>query len=122
MSSKTDKRLVPDLRFPEFRDTDGWATKLMREIYEFRGNNSLSREKLNYVQGSVKNIHYGDIHTKYKTLFDITKEIVPYINTSELLDGLKVGSCCVEADMVFADASEDLEDVGKSIEIVKLKL
>ena len=30
-------------------------------------------------QGS-KNIHYGDIHTKFQTLFDLEKENVPYIN------------------------------------------
>lgn len=75
---------------------------------------------LNYENGSVKNIHYGDIHTKFQTLFDITKETVPFINPSESLEKIKPESYCVEGDMVFADASEDLADVGKSIEIVNL--
>lgn len=89
------------------------------EVYSFRGNNSLSRDKLNYVAGSVKNIHYGDIHTKFSTHFDITKELVPYINESEERI-VREENLCTEGDMIFADASEDLADIGKSIEIVNL--
>lgn len=114
------KKLVPRLRFPEFRRAEGWKADLMGEAYSFKGNNSLSRDKLNYEAGSVKNIHYGDIHTKFSTHFDIKKEIVPYINTSESLTTFKVENFCIEGDMIFADASEDLADIGKAIEIVRL--
>ncbi|MFN8998773.1 MAG: restriction endonuclease subunit S, partial [Betaproteobacteria bacterium] len=111
--------LVPKLRFPEFRGAKAWALEPMGEIYSFKGNNSLSRDKLNYVAGSVKNIHYGDIHTKFSTHFDITKELVPFINESE--EGIvRDENLCAEGDMIFADASEDMADIGKSIEIVSL--
>lgn len=111
--------LVPKLRFLEFREAQGWAPEPMGEVYSFKGNNSLSRDKLNYVAGSVKNIHYGDIHTKFSTHFDITKELVPFINESE--EGIvRDENLCAEGDMIFADASEDLADIGKSIEIVRL--
>jgi type I restriction enzyme, S subunit len=112
--------LVPKLRFPEFRNGPSWAAKPMGEAYSFKGNNSLSRDQLNYEHGSVKNIHYGDIHTKFSTLFDITKERVPFINPAESLDGFRPENECLEGDMIFADASEDLEDIGKSIEVVRL--
>ena len=112
--------VVPKLRFPEFRDAGEWSNKSMGEVYSFKGNNSLSRDKLNYESGSIKNIHYGDIHTKFSTLFDISKETVPYINSSESQESFKAESYCVEGDMVFADASEDLADIGKCIEIVRL--
>jgi type I restriction enzyme S subunit len=92
----------------------------MGELYTFKGNNSLSRDKLNCSYGTVKNIHYGDIHTKFHPIFDIENEIVPYINQSESLDTIKPDNYCIEGDMVFADASEDLEDIGKSIEVVRL--
>lgn len=92
----------------------------MGTIYSFKSNNSLSREDLNYENGFVKNIHYGDIHTKYHSLFDITKEAVPFINISESLNSFKEDSYCIEGDMIFADASEDLQDIGKSIEIINL--
>jgi type I restriction enzyme S subunit len=120
MPSDTKPNLMPKRRFPEFRDTPAWDGKSMDEVYAFKGNNSLSRDKLNYDRGSVKNIHYGDIHTKFSTHFDITEETVPFINPSESLDSFRDENFCVEGDMIFADASEDLEDVGKSIEIVNL--
>lgn len=112
--------LVPKLRFPEFRGAAGWRAEPMGGVYSFKGNNSLSRDQLNYENGSVKNIHYGDIHTKFSTLFDITKETVPFINPSESLNGFRPENDCVEGDMIFADASEDLQDIGKSIEIIRL--
>lgn len=112
--------LTPKLRFPEFRDSPAWNGTPMAKAYSFKGNNSLSRDQLNYEHGSVKNIHYGDIHTNFSTLFDVTKETVPFINPSESLDGLRPENDCVEGDMIFADASEDLADIGKSIEIVQL--
>jgi type I restriction enzyme S subunit len=80
---------VPRLRFPEFREAGEWNRKLMSEVYSFRGNNSLSRANLNYESGLIKNIHYGDIHTKFSTLFDISKESVPYINAPESQDLFK---------------------------------
>jgi len=114
------RTLVPKRRFPEFRDAKEWTKKPMGEVYSYKGNNSLSRDKLNYASGSIKNIHYGDIHTKFSTLFDITKETVPYVNASESQKPFKAENYCIEGDMVFADASEDLDDIGKSIEIVNL--
>lgn len=112
--------LVPKLRFPEFLETEGWTLKPMGEVYSFKGNNSLSRDKLNYVAGSVRNIHYGDIHTKFSSHFDITKELVPFINEANA-GTIRDENFCSEGDMIFADASEDLADIGKSIEIVHLK-
>jgi type I restriction enzyme S subunit len=110
---------IPKLRFPEFRETEGWTSEPMGEVYSFKGNNSLSRDKLNYVAGSVKNIHYGDIHTKFSTHFDITKELVPFINESE--EGVvRDENLCAEGDMIFADASENMADIGKCIEITSL--
>jgi type I restriction enzyme, S subunit len=111
--------LVPKLRFPEFRGAKAWASEPMGEVYSFKGNNSLSRDKLNYVAGSVKNIHYGDIHTKFSSHFDITKELVPFINESELRI-VREDNLCAEGDMIFADASEDMADIGKCIELVCL--
>ena len=69
---------VPNLRFPGFEGE--WKMKKLGEVLDFKVTNSFSRENLNYERGTVKNIHYGDIHTKFSTLFDITKEEVPYLN------------------------------------------
>lgn len=118
MNKQEEKGLVPKLRFPEFRNAKEWNLEPFGNIYSFKTTNSFSRDDLNYSEGSVKNIHYGDIHTKFSTLFDITREKVPFINPSISIEKIKEESYCCEGDMIFADASEDEKDVGKSIEII----
>ncbi|MFZ4616715.1 MAG: restriction endonuclease subunit S [Rectinemataceae bacterium] len=121
MSLKDSKaKATPRLRFPEFRGGDGWNTARMTDLYSCMRNNALSRDKLNYEHGTVKNIHYGGIHTKFSTLFDIGEERVPYINATEEIPDADSGDYCIEGDIILADASEDMTDVGKSIEIIRL--
>ncbi|MBE7689212.1 restriction endonuclease subunit S [Tenacibaculum piscium] len=114
---KSDK-LIPSLRFSEF--VGEWEKKLYGDIYSFYTTNSFSRDNLNYKIGEIKNIHYGDIHTKFSTLFDIEKELVPFINPEVNLDRIKNENYCQEGDLVIADASEDYQDIGKTIELVNL--
>lgn len=106
---------IPELRFANFADI--WKDYKMIDLYSFKVTNSFSRDDLNYNVGSVKNIHYGDIHTKFQTLFDIRKENVPYINLEISIKRIAEDNYCQEGDLIIADASEDLNDVGKSIEI-----
>jgi type I restriction enzyme, S subunit len=106
-----------------FKDENGeefaeWEVKKLGEVFSFKVTNSFSRNNLNYEKGEVRNIHYGDIHTKFKTLFDIQKETVPFINQEIAVQKISEDNYCKKGDMIFADASEDLNDVGKSIEIV----
>jgi type I restriction enzyme S subunit len=112
------QKKIPELRFPEFKDD--WEKKRYGDIFSFRTTNSYSRENLNYIEGKVKNIHYGDIHTKFNTLFDIEKESVPFINSQIKLNGTSNDNYCQVGDLIIADASEDYEDVGKCIEMVNL--
>ena len=109
---------VPRLRFLGF--SGEWEWKTFDKVYSLKVTNSFSRDKLNYEKGLVKNIHYGDIHTKFFTLFDIKKEVVPYINPLQSIENIKPENYCVEGDIIFADASEDLNDIGKNIEIINL--
>ena len=111
-------RNLPKLRFSQF--TDSWENKKLGELMTFKVTNSYSRDNLNYESGTVKNIHYGDIHTKFQTLFDLEKENVPYINEDIPLSRISEDFYCQEGDIIFADASEDLNDVGKSIEVINL--
>ncbi len=108
-----------------FSDENGnpypdWEEKKYGDIYSFYSTNSFSRDVLNYDSGEVKNIHYGDIHTKFKTQFDLKEEDVPFINSDVDLSKIKPESYCQEGDLVIADASEDYNDIGKSIELVDL--
>lgn len=112
------QNLVPELRFPEFEGE--WIVKLYEDIYSFKTTNSYSRDNLNYEKGEVKNIHYGDIHTKFDSLFDITKEFVPFLNKDINTSRFPEESYLKEGDLVVADASEDYNDIGKTIEISNL--
>lgn len=108
-----------------FKDDDGnnysdWEAKLFGDVFSFFSTNSYSRDNLNYEDGTVKNIHYGDIHTKFKSHFDITKEYVPYLNKEISLHKLSDEQYCKEGDLIIADASEDYTDIGKSIELVNV--
>jgi type I restriction enzyme S subunit len=111
-----------ELRFKDDNGNDfaDWEEMKFGSVFTFRTTNSLSREKLNYDDGKVKNIHYGDIHTKFNLLFDITKEPVPYINIDVELKKIDADNYCKEGDLIIADASEDYADIGKSIEIINL--
>ena len=112
--------IQPILRFPEFRDDPTWSAPQFSDLYRFKQTNTLSRDNLNYETGTIKNIHYGDIHTKFKTLFRVGDEYVPYINPDASANGFNDSTFCEEGDIVFADASEDLDDVGKAIEVFSL--
>ena len=116
MSGNEKRPLVPRLRFPEFREA--WASSPMSELYSFKCNNSLSRDKLNYAGGSFRNIHYGDIHTKFALHFRADTEPVPYINDGESHSAVRPENYSIAGDVVFADASEDMKDIGKAIEII----
>lgn len=105
-----------------FKDENGdvysaWKIKPLKELYTLLNTNSLSRSELNYENGNIKNIHYGDIHTRFNSRFDITKELVPYISKN-----IKIAEECYcrKGDLVIADASEDYNDIGKCIEIINV--
>ncbi|UPT68989.1 MAG: restriction endonuclease subunit S [Sphingobacteriales bacterium JAD_PAG50586_3] len=95
-------------------------SKKMGQVFSFKTTNSYSREKLNYEVGDVKNIHYGDIHTQYRTLFDAKKESTPFINLDTNIQKISQDNYCMVGDVILADASEDLQDVGKSIEVINI--
>ena len=108
-----------------FKDDDGqyfpeWEEKTMGDIFTFIQTNSFSRELLSYETGIVKNIHYGDIHTKFKSNFKIDNENVPFIKPNIDLSKISADCYCKEGDLLIADASEDYADVGKAIEIISL--
>lgn len=112
-----------ELRFKDDdgRDYPAWVEKVMGDVFTFIQTNSFSRELLNYEDGLVKNIHYGDIHTKFKSNFKIDNEKVPFVNPTVDLSKIPESCYCKEGDLVIADASEDYADVGKAIEISSLQ-
>jgi type I restriction enzyme S subunit len=118
LHNEKKKILVPQLRFQEF---DGEFEQInFGKLYSFHTTNSLSRDKLNFENGNVYNIHYGDIHTKFETHFYLRNENVPLINEDVDLSKIKKESYCKNGDIIIADASEDYADIGKSIELIDI--
>jgi type I restriction enzyme, S subunit len=110
------------LRFKDDHGNDfpEWEEKKYSEIYTFQNTNSYSRDLLTYEGGEVRNIHYGDIHTKFRSNFYLSQEVVPFIKPEVELKRISKDCYCRVGDLVIADASEDYADVGKCIEIMEL--
>ena len=106
---------VPKLRFSEFNDE--WQNICLKNVFEYYSTNSLSREQLSN-DGIIKNIHYGDIHKKYSATVDVEKDVDTYIKDTNYKNKYEL---CKNNDLIFADASEDYEGIGKAIELINIK-
>ena len=93
-----------------------WKTKCLGDHVRFLRHGSYPRIDLTS-GGTVGYLHYGDIHTSTRVRLARGARVLPTLpsNRARLLDRLEVG------DVVFVDASEDLEGVGKSVEIGELE-
>jgi len=109
--------LVPKLRFKREDGTEypEWSNKSFANAFAPLNNNTFSRDMLSE-NGTVLNIHYGDILVKFGEVCDIKTADIPKVNADietskydELQDG----------DIILADTAED-ETVGKAIEIYRV--
>ncbi|MBK9957899.1 MAG: restriction endonuclease subunit S [Chitinophagaceae bacterium] len=103
----------PEMRFAGF--TEEWEEKGFERVFSNISNNSLSREKLNYITGLAKNVHYGDILVKFNDVLDVKKVSLPYISDNATVEKLKK-SILKDGDIIISDAAED-EIVGKCVEL-----
>ena len=69
-------------------------------------------------EGTIKNVHYGDILVKYGELIDVKNEQMPNIIDNTVAEKYKA-SILQNGDVIFADTAED-ETVGKCSEIAEL--
>lgn len=94
-----------------------WGEIKIGDVFDFVKSYSHSRDNLTYdsVEGSIYNIHYGDIHAVFENdVLDMqTANRIPYLKKEfgDEFEFLKDG------DIIIADASEDYEGVGESVEI-----
>lgn len=92
-----------------------WVEKDFASVFTILKNNTLSREELNYEDGIVQNIHYGDILIKFGSVVNAEKENLPYITDDEKAQK-HLANVLENGDIVIADTAED-ETVGKVVEI-----
>lgn len=100
-------------RLPGFNGT--WADIKLGDHVTYIKTVALSRAQLD-PSSPLRYLHYGDIHTRDDVRLDASREPMP--RAANALAGragrLRVG------DLVFADASEDPDGVGKSVEITSV--
>ena len=112
-----DNEKKPALRFKGF--TDPWEQRKLDDAFEFTvPNNTLSRAKLNQENGSVMDVHYGDVLIKYGAVLDAQYDELPFI-TGKTKEDFK-GALLQDGDIIIADTAED-ETTGKACEIINIQ-
>ena len=110
--------MVRELKHTEIGDIPvDWELQTFDETFRVISNNTLSRENLNNRGGAVRNIHYGDILTKFPEVLDCNEDEIPFINDLSLLSSST--QLLQDGDVVIADTAED-ETVGKVTEVQNL--
>lgn len=97
-------------RLPGF--TDEWQFHKIEEMFEFLPTANNPRSQLS-ASGEVAYVHYGDIHTRWRTCLDCDQETLPFVD-EDLVGNVPF---LQEGDLVIADASEDYEGLGIAVEI-----
>lgn len=90
-----------------------WEKSKFSDVFDNINNSTFSRDCLNYVDGNVKYIHYGDILTTFDSTVNAEASNVPYVNKD--IDCQKY-QLLADGDIIVADTAED-DTVGKSVEI-----
>ena len=107
------KQNKPAIRFKGF--TDAWEQRKFDEVFDCTvPNNTLSRAELSYDEGTVLNVHYGDVLIKYGSVLDVQKDDIPRIPHRCREDFN--GALLQDGDVIIADTAED-ETTGKACEI-----
>lgn len=101
-------------RLPGF--SGEWEVKTFGEIFDYQSTATNSRSDLNE-DGDSYYIHYGDIHTRFHSHLDFRINQPPRIKRGRCRNA----SLIKNGDWILADASEDFDGVGKSIEILGLE-
>ncbi len=102
--------LTGKTRLPGF--SGEWKVRKFGEVFQFLNTANNSRSDLS-VNGGIKYIHYGDIHTKWRSFLDCSSDELPLIQR----DKVRNMPFLEDGDLVMADASEDYEGIGISVEV-----
>ena len=94
--------------------TADWTKYRCSDFLKAYSTNSLSWDKLSYKDcDGILNLHYGLIHNGAPTLINTASYNLPLI----IEDMPKAYELCKNGDVIFADASEDTNDICKPVEI-----
>ena len=100
--------LTGQTRLPVFRGE--WEVKRLGDHVAFLRNGTNSRAELTQ-EGPVKYLHYGDVHAVAG--IQLRPDALPSLPSEDAKSLARLR----DGDLVFADASEDLAGVSKSVEM-----
>ena len=106
-----DALLTPTARLPGF--TEEWERVRLGDLYDPLSTAAVARAA--YVSGQgVACVHYGDIHVHYDGFVRMGQDHVAAVP----MRLVRAASRLKSGDVLIADAAEDLDGVGKAIELV----
>lgn len=105
----------PELRFEGF--TGPWETRNWGSLGSVLRHNSLARADLTTEDTGIRNVHYGDVLTEFRSVLNPSVDNIPFARST--MKG-KLGDPLQDGDIIFADAAED-ETVGKCCELRNTK-
>ena len=107
---------IPKIRYPQFKDP--WEQRKLGEVFDLGvPNNTYSRAQLSS-EGDIKNIHYGDVLTKYPSVLDVQQPEIPYVSVE--IDKDLSNGYLYDGDIILADTAED-ETAGKVTEVRNIR-
>ena len=107
----TDKKRLPGFSVE-------WSQAPFEDIFDFLPTNAFTRDQMTDT-GTIQNVHYGDILTKYGACLDMANTDVPYLLEKVSVRKYSESSYVREGDVIIADTAED-STVGKCVELVNV--
>lgn len=95
-----------------------WSQAPFGDLFDFLPTNAFTRDQMTDT-GTIQNVHYGDILTKYGACLDMANTDVPYLLETVSVRKYSESSYVREGDVIIADTAED-STVGKCVELVNV--
>lgn len=95
-----------------------WSQAPFEDLFDFLPTNAFTRDQMTDT-GTIQNVHYGDILTKYGACLDMANTDVPYLLETVSVRKYSESSYVREGDVIIADTAED-STVGKCVELVNV--
>ncbi len=109
-SEGTSKKLVPELRFPEFVNEGEWKEYKLKDIAEFFKGKGISKQEV-VSGGKVPCIRYGELYTTYNEVINHVKSST---NTSKSELFLSKAN-----DIIIPSSGETKEDISTASCVLK---
>lgn len=95
-----------------------WSQAPFEDLFDFLPTNAFTRDQMTDT-GTIQNVHYGDILTKYGACLNMANTDVPYLLEAVSVRKYSESSYVREGDVIIADTAED-STVGKCVELVNV--